>query len=416
VTTARAGSTAPSRLAALRTSDGFRRYTLAQVVSLAGAWMQSLALSWLVLDLTGSGTRLGVVVALQSLPVLLAGPGAGLVVDRHDPRRVLQATQAAHAAVAAALAAAVAAGAATMLLVQCAAVITGVLTALDHPARNAFVHDLVGPELLANALTVHSVVLNIGRIAGPAVGAATIAVVGFAPCFAANALGYGAVALALSTVRTRHRRAEPDPTVGGLRRLRLGMAAVAGHRELRAVLVVGALVGTCTYEFTVTLPMLASRTFAGGEAATAALMSAMGIGAVVGGIGLAHRQRHGLGVTVRQVAVLGAAVAGLAMAPTLLLALVAVAAVGAASVVFLSRAGTTVGLLADPAHRGQVLALWTVAFVGSTPIGGPVAGWVAEHLGPRVALGLGALACGAAALVGRRAAQSTGIRGSTTMR
>jgi MFS family permease len=416
VTTARAGSTTGTRLAALRASDGFRRYTLAQVASLAGAWMQSLALAWLVLELTGSGTRLGVVVALQSLPVLLAGPAAGLVVDRHDPRRVLQVTQAAHAVVAGAVAAAVATGAATMVLVQCAAVIAGFLNALDHPARSAFVHDLVGPELLANALTVHSVVLNVGRIAGPAIGATTIAVGGLAPCFAANAVGYAAVALALSTVRTRHRRDDPDPTVGGLRRLRLGMAAVAGHRELRAVLVVGALVGTFTYEFTVTLPMLAARTFAGGEAATAALMSAMGIGAVVGGIGLAHRQRHGLEATVRQVAVLGAAVAGLAVAPTLPLALVAVAAVGAASVVFLSRAGTTVGLLADPAHRGQVLALWTVAFVGSTPIGGPAAGWVAEHLGPRVALGLGAVACGAAAVIGGRGAQPAGIRGSTTVR
>jgi MFS family permease len=378
----------------------YRKFFLGQAVSLAGTWMQSVALAWLVLQLTGSATWLGLNIALQTLPVLLLGPYAGVVVDRVDKRRLLVGTQLTAAVLALVLAVLTLDHRITLGWVLVLSVLLGIVTAFDNPARQAFVREMVPGRLVRNAVTLNSVVVNVSRAVGPAIGGVLIAWLGVGACFAFNAASFLAVvgaylAMDVAALRT------PQPVPHEKGQLRAGFSYVWRTPGLRIPLLMMALVGTLTYEFQVTLPALVTGTFHDGATALGWITSAMGAGAVIGGLVTAGRRATGTRVVAVAAGAFGAATLLLAVMPTVYTAATALLLVGAASIWFLSTGNATLQMTAEPQMRGRVMALWAVAFLGTTPVGGPLVGWVAQEVGPRWALALGGVAALVASAYGR---------------
>lgn len=377
----------------------YRRYFTGQAVSLAGTWMQAVAQSWLVLQLTHSGTWLGLVAAAQFLPVLLLAPYGGVLADRIDKRRMLMATQAAFGVLALALGLLAVTGAVRLWMVVVLALLFGLTSAADNPARQAFASEMVPPHQVRNAVTLNSILVNSARAVGPAIAGVLIGTVGTGICFLVNAATYGAVLGALARMDTSALRpAQRAPRAPG--QLREGLRYVRDTPGLLVPLLMLLVVGMLAYEFSVVLPVLAHGTFDGGPGTYALIVSAMGAGAVAGGLLTANRSATGVAPLSRAALVFGVSIALAAAAPTLALEVVAIAAVGAASITFLATGNSTLQIESDPRFRGRVMALWSVAFLGSTPLGGPVIGAVADWAGPRAALGVGAAACIGAGVLG----------------
>ncbi|MGW7446606.1 MFS transporter [Kitasatospora sp. NPDC054795] len=377
----------------------FRLYFAGQSVSLVGTWMQAVTQSWLVLELTGSGTALGLVVAAQFLPVLLAGPYGGLIADRSDKRVLLMATQATLAVLAMLLGLLAVTHTVRLWMVVVLAVAFGAVNAVDNPARQAFVPEIVGRRLLRNAVGLNSVVVNTARAVGPAVAGVLIATVGVGVCFLANAASFLAVLLALRLMRA-DRLAPTRPVERGRGQLTAGLRYVRATTGLWVPLAMMALIGTLAYEFQVVLPLLARTALHGGARTYGFLTSAMGLGSVAGGLAVAAYGETGVVPLIGAAAAFGAALTAAAAVPGIPATLVALGFVGVAGTVFLATGNTTLQLVSRPRFRGRVMALWSVTFLGSTPIGGPIVGLVSEHLGPRTGLGLGAATCLAATALG----------------
>ncbi|WP_219413047.1 MFS transporter [Pseudonocardia nigra] len=377
----------------------FRRYFLGQSVSLVGTWMQTIAQSWLVLELTGSPTALGVVVALQTLPTLVLGPYAGVVADRLDKRRLMIGLQSAMGVLALLLAVLTITGVVQLWQVYALAFLLGLNSCFENPARQAFILEMVGSDNLRNAVSLNSVLVNVARAVGPAIAGIVIATGGLGVCFLLNAASFVAVVVSLARLDVGALRPSvPTPRAPG--QLREGLAYVRRTPELAVPLLMMALVGCLAYEFQVVLPVVASDTFGGDARTYGFLTAAMGVGAVAGGLFVAARGRTGLWSLVGAVTAFGVSMLAAALAPTLPVAIVAMGLVGAASVAFLSTGNSTLQLASAPHMRGRVMALWAVAFLGSTPIGGPIAGAVSQHFGGRAGLALGAVACLVAAVMG----------------
>lgn len=404
---------ANTTFASLRTPN-YRRFFAGQAVSLVGTWMQTVAQAWLVLELTGSGTALGLVAAAQFLPILLLAPYGGVLADRLDKRTILIATQCALGAMALTLGILTVTGAVRLWMVVVLALALGVATAIDNPARQAFAQELVGAGGLRNAVSLNSVLVNTARAVGPAVAGVLIVTVGTGPCFLINAASYVAVVVALMGMDVGALRPTPreDRAPGQVRQ---GLRYVAHTPDLLVPLMMLAVVGTLAYEFQVVLPLLATGPFGGGAGTYGLFTSAMGAGAIVGGLVVAGRGRTGLGALTVASAVFGLAILAAAAAPSVGVALAALTVVGAASVTFLAVGNTTLQLTAEPRFRGRVMALWAVAFLGSTPLGAPIVGAVSEHLSPRGGLVIGGLACLAAAGLGALAIARGVRRGPHTL-
>ena len=382
----------------------YRLWFGGQSISLIGTWMQSIAQSWLVYELTGSAAVLGTVVAIQTLPTLLIGPYAGVWVDRLDRRRLMIGLQVLMGLQALVLAVLTLTGTVALWHVYALAAVLGLNKAFENPARQTFVQDLVGRDDLRNAVSLNSVLVNAARAVGPAIAGLVIVAGGTGVCFAVNAASF--VAVVVSLLRLDVSALTPtEPAPRGPGQLREGLAYVRGNPELLVPLVMMALIGCLAYEFPVVLPVVASETFGGDAATYGYLTGAMGAGAVVGGLVVAGRGRTGLPSLVRTALLFGLVLGLAAIAPTLWVALVAMALVGMASVAFMAGGNSTLQLAAAPHMRGRVMALWSVALLGSTPIGGPIAGWVSEHFGGRGGLAIGAAACLVAAAIGRVAAR-----------
>lgn len=389
----------------------FRAYFGGQAVSLIGTWMQTVAQSWLVLQLTHSGTALGLAVALQTLPVLLLGPYGGVVADRVDKRKLMIALQSIMGVLALVLGLLTLTHVVMLWEVYSLAFLLGLNNTFENPARQAFVLEMVGPADLRNAVSLNSVLVNAARAIGPAVAGIIIALGGTGICFVLNAASF--VAVVVSLLRLDVSILSPTkPTTRGRGQVREGLTYVRNNPELAGPLLMMALVGCLAYEFQVTLPVVASKTFHGGSSVYGFLTAAMGVGAVIGGLYVAARGRTGLRALTVSAALFGVLIAAAAIAPALWLELVALAFVGGASVGFLSKGNSTLQLTAAPHMRGRVMALWAVAFLGSTPIGGPIAGWVADSFGGRAGLALGATACLVAAGLGAMGLHRTGRRES----
>jgi MFS family permease len=385
------------RVAPLRTRN-YRLYFFGQLVSVPGTWLQTIAQAWLVLTLTSSGAALGITVALQTLPVLLIGPWGGSLADAVDKRRLLVVTQAAQAGLALVLGVLATAGEARLWMVWVLALGLGAARAIDSPTRQSFVSELVDGDALPRAISLNATVVAAARMIGPAAGGVLIAAVGVGGCFLINAASFAAV---IGSLMLMDQDALLRVAPAGLRtdpgRVRAGLRYVRTERELLVPLLMMVLVGTLAYEFQVTIPLMAHGAFGLGATGFGLLYAAMGAGAVAAGLTLAGR----VAPRVRTIAVAALAFAvtlgAAAVSPGPVTAAICLALAGAASVVFSSTTNATLQLRADPAMRGRVVALYIVAFMGSTPIGGPLVGLIGQLAGPRAALGVGALGCLAAA-------------------
>jgi MFS family permease len=378
----------------------YRLYFFGQLVSVMGTWMQTVAQSFLVLDLTHSGTDLGLVTAARFLPILIFGPAGGLFADRRNKRRILYVTQALSGLLAAIFAILTGTHVIQMWLVYTLALSLGFVNVFDNPARQSFISEMVPPEELPNAVTLNSVSLNLARVFGGAVGGVLAAVLGLSLCFTCNAISFAAVigSLALMNGALLY-PARPVKRQPG--QIREGLRYVRDTPELLVPLLMIALVGTLAWEFQVTLPLMASNVFGGGAGAYGVMASVMGLGAVGGGLISAARARPRARALCIAAIGWGIAITAAAFAPTLPLELAALVFVGYGSITFNSYAKTTLQLAAEPAMRGRVMALWALAWQGSTPLGGPLVGWIAQDLGARwslVAGGVPTLLCGLLAL------------------
>jgi MFS family permease len=389
----------------------YRLFFFGQLVSVAGTWMQSVAQSFLVLGLTHSGTQLGLTSAARFLPMFAFGPLGGVFVDRMDKQRVLYLTQSLSGLLAAVFAVTVGTHSIRLWIVYLLAVALGFVNVLDNPARQSFISEMVAGEDLPNAVTLNSVAMNMARVFGAALGGVIAAAIGLALCFACNALSFAAVLVSLAAMR----RSELFPVQRVARRkrqVRQGLSYVRRTPELLVPLVMIAVVGTLAWEFQVSLPLMASKVFHHGAAVYGVMASVMGAGAVVGGLISAARPRpRGRALCLAAIG-WGVAILAAAAAPDLALELAALVFVGYGSITFNSLAKTTLQLAAKPQMRGRVMALWALAWLGSTPVGGPIVGWIGQAAGARWSLvvgGLPTLACGILALpaltrIDRRAA------------
>jgi len=380
----------------------YRRYIRGQSISLIGTWMQMTAQAWLVLTLTHSSTVLGVIVALQTIPVLLLAPYGGVIADRVDKRRLMIALQSAMGIQALVLGLLTVAGAVHVWEIGILAALLGFNNAFENPSRQSFMLEMVGPEHLRNAVSLNSVLVNVARSIGPAVAGLLIATVGDGVCFLANAASFVAVVASLVTMDTSALSpTESAPRAKG--QLREGFRYVRSTPALAVPLLMMGVVGCLTYEFQVSLPVMASRGLHVGPTGFGFMTAAMGVGAIVGGLRVAARGKTGLAPLVAAACGFGVTVTLAALAPSLALELAALAFAGAASISFMSTGNSTLQLSAEPSMRGRVMSLWFVAFQGSTPIGGPIVGVVMAGFGARAGLGIGALACAAAAVLGTAA-------------
>jgi MFS family permease len=380
-------------------NPNYRNYFVGNAISMTGTWMQIIAQGWLVLQLTGSATALGAVTALQTLPTLLLGPYGGVIADRIDKRRLLILTKCLMGLCALALGLLVVTGSVQLWHVYVMAVLLGLANCFESPARQAFVLEMVGTEHLRNAVSLNSVLVNGARAVGPAVAGIVIAVGGLGICYLVNAVSFIAVVAMLARMDVSKLHPSP-PTKRAPGQLREGFRYVRSEPGLGVPLLMMGLVGCLTYEFQVVLPIVATDTFAGDSRTYGFLTAAMGAGAVIGGLVVAARGRTGMRTLVMLSVAFGVTMALAALAPTFAVALGAMVLVGVTSVAFMSTGNSTLQLAAAPHMRGRVMALWTVAFLGSTPIGGPIAGYVSQQLGGRAGLALGAVACFVAAGMG----------------
>jgi MFS family permease len=385
----------------------YRRYYAGQSISLIGTWMQMTAQSWLVLTLTHSGTALGVIVALQTLPVLLLGPYGGVIADRVDKRRMMIALQSAMGIQALALGVLSVTGEVQVWQIGVLAALLGLNNAFENPARQSFMMELVGADHLRNAVSLNSVLVNVARSVGPAIAGILIATVGNGVCFLVNAASFVAVVFSLTTMDSTQLSPVP-PTPRAPRQLREGLRYVRSTPALAVPLIMMAIAGCLTYEFQVSLPVMADRGLRVGATGFGFMTASMGVGAVVGGLLVAARGKTGLRPLVIFALLFGVALVLATVAPNLPLELLALAVVGAGSISFMATGNTTLQLNSAPEMRGRVMSLWFVAFQGSTPVGGPVVGLTMATLGPRAGLGLGAtvallVALGGAVAFRRRA-------------
>ncbi|HVY78066.1 MAG TPA: MFS transporter [Solirubrobacterales bacterium] len=363
----------------------YRRYFTGQLISLSGTWMQTVAALWLVLTLTDSGLAVGLTTALQFLPMLLIGAWGGLLADRFPKRQLLIVTQALMAIPALALLAVTATGVVAPWMVFLAVFAMGSVNAIDNPTRQSFVYEMVGPERVVNAVSLNSVIVQAARIVGPALAGILIATLGVVPCFALNALTFAAMIAALWGMDPRGLHSEPTaPRAPGA--IRAGLRYVADTPELMVPLALMALVGTLGFNFQVVLPLLAKFSFGGGAGTYAAMVSAMAVGSIAGALVNGAHGRTGPRLIAGGALAFGLLGLLSASMPVLALEIPMLALLGAAAVTFAATINSTLQLAVSPEMRGRVMALYSVVFLGSTPIGGPLTGWLAEAYDPRVAL------------------------------
>jgi MFS family permease len=374
----------------------YRLFFFGQLVSVSGTWMQQIAQDWLVLRITNEPLPVGITTALQFAPILALGAWAGVVADRLDKRRLLLATQAAMAALALVLGVLTATGAIRLWMVYLLALLLGFATAFDMPTRQAFVSEMVGPGQVANAIGLNSAVFNSARVIGPAAAGVMIATVGIATAFLVNAVSYLAVIAGLLLMDPARLYRQP-PVERASGQIRAGLRYVWTTPVLRSTIALVAVVGTLGLNYRVALPLLARFTFGGDATVYGLLASIMAAGSVVGALAAARRSRPSQALLLGSVAVFGVLSVAAAAAPTLALEMVVLAPLGVASIAFLATANSTVQLGSSPELRGRVMALYGLVFLGSTPLGGLLAGWMADRFGPRSILLLAGVSSLAAA-------------------
>jgi MFS family permease len=406
-------------LSSVRESRNFRLYLTGQTISAIGMWTNFTASAWLVLDLTDSGTALGTHVALYFLPVLLLGAYGGVLADRFDKRHILMVTQCAYGAVATVLFILVATDAVQLWMVYMLAVASGIVTAVDNPSRQSFYIEMVGEANVRNAVSLNSAAFTGSRVVGPAVAGLLITTVGMALCFLIDAVSYIAVLIALALMRTGELHPQKKST-RDRGHLVAGLKYVWRTDDLRRPLIAMAVVFTFAFNFAVFVPLLAKSTFNGDAGTFGALSALAGVGSFLGAITMASRsaQPHIRGLAWWAFAT-GVAMILPGLAPTLVVAALTMIPMGFTLMAFMITGNTMLQLSSRPEARGRVMALYGIVFLGSTPIGAPIAGVIGEHYGARVgfvlsgavaaALGVALLAIGRARAGRAQVQESDGL-------
>ena len=378
----------------------YRLYFTGQIVSTVGTWAQKVAQAWLILELTGSGTLLGVTVGLQQAPTLFLTPWAGIIADRIDRRVMLLWTNWAAAVPAAAMGVLVLVDRVTVPLIMLLAVLIGVVEAFDKPVRHTFAADVVPTEDVTNAVALNATMFNAGKILGPAAAGIAIGSVGVAATFLFNVFSFLVMVVALARIRPDEIRARDiRPKERGA--LRSGVGYARRTPVVRAVLVLMAVTGLVAYEWNTAVPLLA-REFSPDAAMIGYFFAAMGAGAVAGSLSLAGilvaAPRTFLAAGTAFAMVLGL----VSLAPSTWVALVAMFVLGAVATTFRALATSLVQLESDAAMRGRTVSLLIMAINGSSPVSGPLIGWMSETYSARAAIGIGAAVSLMAALVSWR--------------
>ena len=372
----------------------FRLFFAGQGISQVGNWMTLVAQSLLVLSLTDSGIALGLLAVAQFGPVLVLGPWAGLVADRSDKRRLLLVVQSL-AMVQSFLLAAVAFTDSPVWTVYAVALIGGFTVAFDNPARRAFVVEMVPEADVPNAVSLNSALMTSSRVIGPALAGLLITTAGYGWAFLLDGISYVAVLVSLYLMRTEELRPSP-PAERAKGQIREGMRYVRRTADLFVPLVMMGVVGTLAFNFGTVMPLFVTRDLDGSDMVFTVLFSVVSIGSVLGALVAARRRE----VTVWNVGMsslgFGATMAALAVVPSVATAMPVALVLGVFSITFLTMSTAIVQMRAEPEMRGRVLALQAMLFLGSTPIGGPIVGWVAQVFGARWSIALGAVACVAA--------------------
>jgi len=383
-------SPAPGQMFRSLRIRNYRLFAGGQVVSLTGTWAQRVAQDWLVLELSGnSGIALGVVTALQFLPVLVLGLWSGLLADRYDKRRLLVVVQVAMGLLALALGLLDVTGTVQLWHVYALSFALGIASAIDTPVRQSFVSELVGPEELPNAVGLNSATFNSARILGPALAGVVIAAVGTGWVFLGNALSFVAVVGGLLALRTDELR-PVTRLVRAKGQLREGVEYVRDRPHLLMPIVLVAMVGTFGLNFQVTMALVAKELFGQGAGSFGLLTSALAVGSLIGALASARRSGP---PRVRRLLLSAVAFGVLeilvGLAPTFEVMAVLLVPTGISVLTFSTTANTLVQLGSAPHVRGRVMALYILVFTGGTPVGAPLIGWVAEALGPRSGLLIG---------------------------
>jgi len=380
----------------------FRLFFFGQLISQTGTWLTMVTLTLLVLDLTDSGVAIGLLTATMFGPVLVLGAWAGSLADRSDKHRLLIVAQTAAMVQSLILAAVVFAGIESLPVIYGLAAMSGVITSFDNPARRAFVVEMVPEAMMPNAVSLNSALMTGARVIGPAAGGLLVVTVGYGWAFLIDGLSYLAVLYGLLAMdRSELRPAEL--VARGRGQVREGVRYVRRTPVLGVPLVMMAVIGTFAFNFSVTIPLLVNGPLHSGEGMFTVLFSVLSVGSMVGALWTARRTD----VTNHQIVVAAVAFGGtmiaLAAVPALWAAFPVAVLLGAASITFMTTSTAIVQMRAAPELRGRVLALQSVVFLGSTPIGGPIVGWIADAFGARAAVLLGGVACLAAAAWAQRA-------------
>lgn len=376
----------------------FRYFFVGQIVSLSGTWMQMFILGWLALQLSGSGVQLGIVVALQFIPLLFFGVWGGLMADRFDKRSLLFLSQTAFLTLALLMSALLFWDLVTMGVLYVYALGLGLVRVLDNPVRNTFASDIVSEEYVKNAVSLNGVTMHIARIIGPSIGGVLIVAFNIATSFLYAAVSYVVCMIMLYRMRVHElQRHERHPHQKG--QIIEGLRYAWNSPVIKNTLLMMAVVGTFSFEFHVTLPLLAERAFMVGAEGYALLLSVMGAGAILGGLYSAGQRESTPRGLVYAVLLFGVAMMVTSLIPVFALAVAAIAVVGFFSTNVTAQGNSLLQLRSDPAMRGRVMSLWNIAMVGSTPIGGVIIGVIGEYMGARWAFGVGGLAAAGIALL-----------------
>jgi len=388
----------------------YRYYFVGELVSTTGSWISLVALGWLLLDISDSAVALGVLTALEFVPMVVAGPWGGLMADRLDKRHILMATNSAMVVVSAVLGVLVLGGGIEVWMIYVMALVGGAVQVIDVPANGAFAAELVGVDEVENAVALDAASFQLARVLGPAIAGGIIAGVGTGACFVFDGASFLAGVAALAAMRPSELQT-PEPAGHSPGQVREGLRYVWTTPGLRAVIVLMAVAGSLGLNSTVILPLLARDTFGEGAGAFGVMTSAMGVGAVVGALLVASRTGEQQRPLLVPGLALGAAMFLTAAAPNLASALPALVLVGGATTALFAGADAALQRRSEPTLRGRVMALFGVVFLGSLAFGGPVVGVVSELRGPRFTVAVGGAAIVvAAALMGRTAGEAASVR------
>ena len=376
----------------------FRIYAFGQAFANTGLWVQNIALDWLTLQLTHSPAAVGIAMALQFLPILLLGMHGGMIADRYSKRNILVITQLCSAAVALTLAVLTISGQITVTAIYLLALLGGLVVALDNPTRQSFVGEVVPAQYLRNAISLNAAVFQSTRLVGPALSSLLIGSVGTGWAFAVNALLYLGPTITLSRLRTDELvRSTPLPRAGG--QLRSALHYVAERPHVAWTIVLVGVFGTFGLNFPVVLTAMASETFHAGAGLYGTFNIVLAVGSIAGALIAGGRTHSRLRLILLLAAAFGAAQAAAAFAPNVGVFMVVLVVMGVTNLAFQAIANSSVQLWVDQEFRGRVMGLYVLVFMGGTPIGGPIVGWITEHFGVRTGMAVCGLVPLAAALV-----------------